>query len=286
MKNIGIIPNLLKDIELEMTKQVVAWLHAHHVEIYVAEHIGELLEESCHIVEEKDLFENCDVIIAIGGDGTILNVAQKACVTHTPIVGINLGRMGFLADVESAEMEIRLSKLIAGEYTIENRMMLSVKIIGPSGDVQYFHALNDISVTRGNSSRITEFELEVNEKFVDFYAADGIVVATPTGSTGYSLSAGGPIVSPTAQTIILTPICPHTIYSRSIIVSDTDKIKIKTYNHNGTQLELAADGQTKVYITPGHSIEIEKADYMTQLIKLSEYDFFEILRKKIVERRK
>ncbi len=288
MKKIGIIPNLLKDEGLKMTKEVIGWLIKYEFEIVVAEHIGEMLGDAfaTHLlaIEEKQLYPYCEAIIAIGGDGTILSVAQRACHTQTPIIGINLGRLGFLADIESTDKECLIEKLLNDSYTLEERMMLAIKVIEPSGETQYFQALNDVSITRSNFSRITEFEVRVNDQFVDFYAADGILVATPTGSTAYNLSAGGPIVSPGANVMILTPICPHTIASRSIIVSDTDHICLKTYNHNGTQLELAVDGQTKVVITPKHKIEIEKAVYTTKLIKLWQQDFFDILRKKIVER--
>ena len=288
MKKIGIMPNLLKDEALCMTKEVIEWLEKYAFEIVVAKSLGEVLGESLtskfEVLEEKQLFRVCDAIIAIGGDGTILSVAQRACHTQIPIIGINLGRLGFLADIESTDMQRLMDKLLDTSYTIEERMMLAIKVIEPSGETHYFEALNDVSITRSNFSRITEFEVQVNNQFVDFYAADGLLVATPTGSTAYNLSAGGPIVSPSAKVMILTPVCPHTIASRPIVVADTDHILVKTYNHNGTQLELAVDGQTKGFITPRHKIEIEKAAYTTKLIKLQQQDFFDILRKKIVER--
>lgn len=285
MKKIGIIPNLLKDSELTMTKQVVRWLSENGFTVYVTHHIGVQLDITCQHVEEEELYTLCEAIVAIGGDGTILGIAQKACGYEIPIIGINLGRLGFLADIEQSRVEELLGKLLVDDYEIEERMMLMVKIIEPSGETLRFYALNDISVTRGSCSRITEFEMFINDAYLDIYAADGVVVATPTGSTGYNLSAGGPIVSPSAKNIIVTPICPHTIYSRTIVVSDTDKVRIKTHNSLGNTLELGVDGQTKAYITPYHQIEIEKAPFTTKLIKLSEHDFFEILRKKIVERR-
>lgn len=285
MKKIGVIPNLLKDNGLIITNQVVSWLKEKGLEVYVTPHIGAQLNVVCHHVEEEELYSTSEVVVAIGGDGTILGIAQKACYYNRPILGINLGRLGFLADVERTRIEELFEKLLKGEYTIEERMMLMVKIIDPSGEVSRFYGLNDISVTRGSCSRITEYEMFINNAYLDIYAADGVVVATPTGSTGYNLSAGGPIVSPLAKNIIVTPICPHTIYSRTMVVADTDKVRIKTHNYLGTTLELAVDGQTKSYVTPLHEIEIEKAPFTTKLIKLSGYDFFEILRKKIVERR-
>lgn len=286
MKRIGVIPNLLKDIELETTKQIVHWLLAHEVEVYMSSHLEALSGDKVHFVEEKDIYTSCEGIIAIGGDGTILSIAGKACKHNIPIMGINLGRLGFLADIEMSEVDELLPKLINNTYKIDERMMLMVKISTPSGETYKFQALNDIYVARGSSSRISEFEIKVNDQFLDVYPADGIIFATPTGSTAYNLSAGGPIVTPTASQIMITPICPHSIYSRAVIVADTDCIQVQTNNYDGTILELVVDGQMKMNITPMHSIEIQKAPYTTKLIKVSDLHFFEILRKKIVERRK
>lgn len=286
MKHIGIVPNLLKDKDLETTQVVVNWLIKHQFEVYLTHHIGSLLDKRVHMFDEEQLYEKCDAIIAIGGDGTILSVAQKACLYEVPIIGINLGRLGFLADVETSEVEQFLPRLLTKEYTIEERMMLSIRVIDPSGECHKFYALNDAYVARGSSSRISEFEIKVNEQFLDLYPADGIIIATPTGSTAYNLSAGGPIVAPSVSQMMITPICPHSIYSRAVILADTDRIEIKTNNYDGTTLELVIDGQMKMNITPMHFIEIEKAPYTTKLIKLSDLHFFEILRNKIVERRK
>lgn len=286
MKHIGIIPNLLKDKDLETTKVVISWLLGHDFNVYMTHHIGSLLDESIQTLEEEHLYETCEVLITIGGDGTILSVAQKACLYDKPIIGINLGRLGFLADVEMSEIDQFLPKLLIDDYTIEERMMLMIKVIDPSGEAHKFYALNDAYVARGSSSRISEFEIKVNEHFLDLYPADGIIIATPTGSTAYNLSAGGPIVAPSTSQIMITPICPHSIYSRAVIVADTDAVQIKTNNYDGTTLELVVDGQMKMNITPMHFIEVRKAPYTTKLIKLSDLHFFEILRKKIVERRK
>lgn len=285
MKNIGVIPNLLKDSELSMTKIVVDWLQEHQFNVALTSHIATLLQDDLQGVDETQLYQSCDAIIAIGGDGTILGVAQKASVYNVPIIGVNLGRLGFLADIDATSVIPLLEKILKEEYTIEERMMLKLKVIDPKGEESIFYALNDVNITRGSYSRITEFEIKVNDNLLDIYPADGIIVATPTGSTAYSLSAGGPIIMPHTQNILITPICPHTIYSRSVIVSDKDYITIHTNNYDGTQMELGVDGQMKMVINPNHFIHIEKASYTTKLIKLSELHFFDILRKKLVERR-
>ncbi|MGL6175349.1 MAG: NAD(+)/NADH kinase [Cellulosilyticaceae bacterium] len=284
MRKIGVMPNLLKDVDLTTTKRVVSWLQDKGFYVYVTAHIASKLDLTSSWTEQE-IYSGCEAIIAIGGDGTILDVAQKSFSYNIPILGINLGRLGFLADVETSDVEVLLEKLLDSPIKIEERMMLRARVVEPTGQEHYFYALNDINITRGSGSRITEFEIRVNEHLLDVYPADGIIIATPTGSTAYNLSAGGPIVIPYADNIIITPVCPHTIYSRAMIVAGEDKINLRTYNYDNPQMELTADGQTKMNITPAHIIEIDKSPYKAKLIKLSELNFFDILRKKIVERR-
>ena len=202
-----------------------------------------------------------------------------------PILGINLGRLGFLADIEPYEIEEALERLILKQYKIEERMMLRATIIGANGEKNVFHALNDVNVTRGSFSRLVEFEICVNEELSDIYPADGVIVATPTGSTAYNLSAGGPIVVPQASTYIVTPICPHTIYSKSVILCDLDKVRIKTLEET-KDMALSLDGKLKMYLTSQDEVHIERSPYVAKLIKISDRKFFEIIREKIVERRR
>jgi len=286
MKHVGIIPNLLKDIDLEITRTIAAWLVKENFSVYAADHIVKQVDIIPFSVDEEEIYKLCDIVIAIGGDGTILSVAEKACLVDVPIVGVNLGRLGFLADIEPFDIEPCLKKLLKEDYHIQERMMLKAKIIDPNGQEHIFHALNDVNITRGSFPRIAEFEILINGEFGDVYPADGIIVSSPTGSTAYNLSAGGPIVVPHAKAYIVTPICPHTIYSRSIIVAAEDIIQIKICNDGHINMELSVDGKVKMHLTPNHFIQIEKSSYVTRLVKLSELKFFEILRKKIVERRR
>lgn len=283
---VGIIPNNIKDKDLELTRRIMTWFKQKGQVVYTLEEIAHALG-GAHIkgVEEKALYEKCDYLIAIGGDGTILSVAEKTCRKDIPLVGVNLGHLGFLADIEPQDIEDSLDKLVKGQYVIEKRMMLRAKVMSPDGVTKVFHALNDINVTRGSFSRIAEFEIRMANELIDIYPADGIIVSTPTGSTAYNLSAGGPILVPHAENYIITPICPHTIYSKSIILSQKDKIQISSLEED-KNMALSIDGQFKMYLTPAHIVEVEKSPYVTKLIKLSERKFFDILREKIVERRK
>lgn len=288
MKKIGVIPNRLKDKDLKTTSTIIECLEKQGFEVYITPHIGKILnKDKKYRVEEEQLYHLCDIVIAIGGDGTFLSVANKASKADVPIIGVNLGRLGFLVDIEPNEIKHAVDKLLKGDYVIEKRMMLQARIIEPNGAEHIFYALNDISLTRGSFSRISEFEIYVEGNLCDVYPADGVVVATPTGSTAYNLSAGGPIVVPHANAYLVTPICPHTIYSRSILLSEQDHMTIRTCSDViGSLMELSVDGKMKIRLTPEHLVEIEKAPYVTKIIKLSELGFFEILRKKIVERRR
>ena len=163
--------------------------------------------------------------------------------------------------------------------------MLRATIITPEGETHVYHALNDINVTRGNFARLVEFEIRINNELCDIYPADGMIISSPTGSTAYNLSAGGPILVPHANTYVVTPICPHTLYAKSIMLSDQDTIQITTLEE-AKDMALSIDGRLKMYLTPQHVVHVEKAPQVTKLMKLSERKFFDILREKIVERRR
>lgn len=285
MKHIGIIPNLFKDKDLEVTLKITNWFNQQGIKPYIADKIAHQIEGETVAVREEELYELCDGLIVIGGDGTILGVAEAASIRDIPILGINLGRLGFLADIEPYEIEQALERLISKQYEIEERMMLRATIIGTDGNKNVFHALNDVNVTRGSFSRLVEFEICVNDELSDIYPADGVIVATPTGSTAYNLSAGGPIMVPQASAYVVTPICPHTIYSKSVILCDKDKVRIKTLEET-KDMALSLDGKLKMYLTSQDEVYIERSPYVAKLIKISDRKFFEILREKIVERRR
>lgn len=285
MKHIGIIPNLYKDKDLKITLQITTWLNQRGIKPYMADHIAQQVEGQMIGVPEEELYKLCQGLIVIGGDGTILGVAEAASMRNIPILGINLGRLGFLADIEPYEIEEALEKLISKQYQIEERMMLRATITSADGHQSIFHALNDVNVTRGSFARLVEFEICVNDELSDIYPADGVIVATPTGSTAYNLSAGGPIMVPQASAYVVTPICPHTIYSKSVILCDQDRVRIKTLEET-KDMALSLDGKLKMYLTSEDEVHIERSPYVAQLIKISDRKFFEILREKIVERRR
>ncbi|ONI44373.1 hypothetical protein AN641_07360 [Candidatus Epulonipiscioides gigas] len=265
MLKIGIITNLDKDKGLKVTSQVIDVLTKENIEV--------ILESEC-----ENIYKFSDILITIGGDGTILRVAQEAIIYNIPILGINLGRLGFLADIEALEIDKLITKKNILQAKIEERMMLNTIV---SNKYRYL-SLNETSLIRSFSSRITEFEISINNKIFDIYPADGILISTPTGSTAYNMSAGGPIVIPTSTNIILTPICPHTIYSRSIVLTEEDVISIKLLGQE--ELSLCIDGVVRMPINKNNTIQISKSHQKIKLLKLSNRDFFEIFSKKIFKK--
>lgn len=229
---------------------------------------------------EKDI----DCIIVLGGDGTLLQAVTNLAEKNIPFLGINLGTLGFLAEVNKSGIEDALDKLIHGDYDIEKRMMLSGKSYGKQGVKDTARALNDIVITRKGSLQIIDFNIYVNGEFLHCYHADGVIVSTPTGSTGYSLSAGGPIVEPKADLIVLTPICPHSMQNRSIILSAKDMITVEIENgRDGEMQEVEAifDGCHKAPLCTGEKIEVQKSEKTTGIVKLSQMSFLEVLHRKM-----
>lgn len=225
-----------------------------------------------------------ECIIVLGGDGTLLQAAADLADIDIPFLGINLGTLGFLAEVNVSETEAALDRLIQNKYEIEKRMMLCG--IGPlnTSRQEEARALNDIVITRNGSLQIINFNIYVNGQFLHRYHADGVIVATPTGSTGYSLSAGGPIVEPRANLILVSPICPHSMQSRSIVLSSEDTVMIEIEagrEESSREVEVIFDGSHKIPLRAGDRVEIRKSRKTTGIIKLSQMSFLEALHKKM-----
>lgn len=227
---------------------------------------------------------NTQCVLVLGGDGTFIQVATPISKMNIPMLGINLGNMGFLAEVEKDNIENALEKLISGDYSIEGRMMLGGATVKDEKMLDKRTALNDIVLTRGRDICIISYEIYVNGKFLGEFDADGIVVSTPTGSTGYSMSAGGPIVEPDSELILITPVSAHTLNSRSIVLSPDDSIRIimksRREEHRQSGL-ISFDGARPQEIKSGDYVDIERADIITKVIKINKESFLEILSRKI-----
>lgn len=227
-----------------------------------------------------------DCMIVLGGDGTVLQAARETKRLHIPIIGVNLGTLGYMTEIEPEGLEESLDRLIAGDYQQESRMMLNGKAFLAEGRTEEGWALNDIVISRSGSLQIIKFIIYVNGQFLHDYDADGVIVTTPTGSTGYNLSAGGPLVEPKARLIMVTPICPHTLNQRSIILSPEDVIEIEIPQGREGRvqiLEANFDGSHVIPLRTGDRIRIVKSEKSTEFIQLNRVSFLEVLHKKMAD---
>lgn len=278
MKKFVLITNKQKDADLSVTHRVVSHLEKHGAICHVLADLGSEYEEI------PNLAPDTECIIVIGGDGTILQTARVVAEKKIPIIGINKGTLGFLADVEVANVEEALDRLLADDYIVGERMMLRGDIYHEGEIIRSGLALNDLVITRSGISRMIECKIKVNGMPMDTYRGDGLIISTPTGSTGYNLSAGGPVVSPKADIMLVTPICSHSMGARSHVLVPNDDICIEIGRLRKTQEEEAIatfDGQTGVELMPGDRIRVAPASEKVYLLKMKENNFYDILRNKL-----
>lgn len=281
MKNFHIITNETKDKDLVVTQKLQEIIAEKggisQVVLFDVKSNGRCLTEEAFLAE-------ADCALVLGGDGTLLRVAREAAKKGIPVMGINLGTLGFLAEVEINRMDEAITKLMAGDYMTEERMMLEGSVFHEGITKGFSSALNDITINRSGSLQIIRFSIYVNHKFLCKMNADGIILSTPTGSTGYNMSAGGPIAAPDAQLLILTPICAHTLNARSIILRSEDVVEIVIdHGRDGSKLTVEAsfDANEKTTMETGDSIRISKSDRTTTIVKLDERSFIEALHRKM-----
>jgi NAD+ kinase len=277
---IGIIAKNNIEEPFEITKKLSNWLKERGVEVYVEKELGKKIHHP-NSIDRTDIPELVDVILVFGGDGTFLGVAREACKYGTPILGINLGGLGFLTEVTVEELYPMMERIIDGDYEVEDRQMLITSIRRGKKNIGTYEVLNDVVINKGALARIIDLAIYIEDSHVTTYKADGIILATPTGSTAYSLSAGGPIVHPGIPVTIITPICPHTLTNRPLVVSSKMKVEIKvTTQEPDTYLTL--DGQIGLRLKTGDLIEVKRTDTSVKLIKSPFRDFFSILKTKLM----
>ena len=275
MKTFYIIANTEKAESLRLSEEVADYLTSRGKRCVIRS------QEQPHARLQEEEVEG---ILVFGGDGTLLRAARELANRRIPFLGINMGHLGYLAEIEEQNVPAALEKLIADEYTIEERMMLLGSVYAGGRCIEQDVALNDIVLNRFGSLRVVDYEVYVNDQYLNSFTADGIIVSTPTGSTGYSLSAGGPIISPTASMLMLTPICPHTLNSRSIVFSSRDRIRIRIGEGRRSGIDEACvtfDGDTCVQMQTGDYVEIEKSTEVTRIMKINQVSFLEVLRNKL-----
>ena len=271
----GILPNLDKRGVPDVMERMLSILIENNIQPYLPEQISYLGYES---IPEEEFYKKADVIITVGGDGTIIRYAKSAAKYGIPVLGINAGRLGFLANIEANQLSF-LSKLKTGEYETEKRMILDVKLVENGQEMANFTAVNDAVISSGFMSRLIDIQAYIDHEPIN-YRADGLIVSTPTGSTAYSMSAGGPIIDPAINNIIITPICSHSLSAKPIILSGDTTVKFKAFSMKKSDVYLLIDGRRSYNIKPFTEIYISKSKNNISLIKLTRRSFYKTLSEK------
>lgn len=278
MNNFFIIANKQKDINLEITEQI-----RHHISRLGA--VCNIYDQYDRDVSSIDIPEETQCILVIGGDGTILAAARMLVGSNIPLLGINLGTLGFLADVNLADLSKTLDLLLQDQYQVENRIMLTAEVYKQGKKTATYIALNDFNINRFGASRVIGLKVGINGSVIDRYRADGVIVCTPTGSTGYNLSAGGPIINPTCKNFVITPICPHSLTARSIVLAKEDIVTVEVEQIRSNIKEeaiISFDGREGLSLFPGDQVKIYKSQEVTPFIKATEVSFVQILKEKLL----
>ncbi len=284
---IALLPNLTRERSVPTTVEIIKYLKKFGIENKIKAEDKEAFfdtDEISYLPEEK-LLDWCDMIISIGGDGSLLYTGKKALKFSKPVLGVNAGNLAFLAGLESNELEL-LSKLKTGDYEVENRMTLDMSLYDGDNFIKKDTCINDVVLARGTILKMTDIEVKVSGKDYFTYRGDGLIISTPTGSTSYSLSAGGPVLDPTIEGILVTPICTHSLFSRTVVFSKDSRFEVKVSpKASNKELFLSLDGESTVNIGENHKIIIEKSDKNLKIVRLKQDEFFDVLHNKLLYRR-
>lgn len=266
-----------------VVKAVVDFLRKHDRRFLLNESAAQALKDpTAPIGDIQAIGEQCDLAIVIGGDGTILNAARSLCDYGLPLVGVNQGRIGFLADISPDQLPARLLEiLVQGNYLMEERFLLHASIVRDGESIAESHAFNDVILQKWNTARMIEMDVYINNQFVSSQRADGLIVATPTGSTAYALSGGGPVMHPTLDAMVLVPICPHTLSNRPIVVNGESRVTLVLNDCYYDHAQLSCDGQVNIALQEHDHIQLRKKEKSVRLIHPANHDHFQLLRNKL-----
>jgi len=277
IRAVGLVAKYQEPKAAEMVRWLVPWLEQRGKKVLVEDGVADSGGLSCH---KKEIASKADLIISLGGDGTLLNIAPLVERPDVPILGVNLGGLGFITEVSADELESVLAKTLEGDYAVEKRMTLKIRVQSKKGKPYEFRVLNDGVIAKGARSRIIDLETYIGQDFLCTYRADGLIISTPTGSTAYSLATGGPILEPTLGAIVLSPICPHTLTHRPIVIPSNAAIHV-TLRSFGDTVILSPDGQQGVSLNNGDKVEAQDYGMPVSLIKIPSRSYYEILRGKL-----
>lgn len=283
--NIAVVVNLDKKNAVECAKDIVKIFLENGAKVLM--NCGNSQYFKAFKIEyyntDTELFNNCDLAVTVGGDGTIIHTAKIAATAKKSLIGVNVGRLGFAADVEPEEID-KLTRLLTGDYGVQKRMLLDVTVKSESGKEENLLAVNDAIIARGELSRIIDLQVYLNSQKISAYRADGLLFSTPTGSTAYSLSAGGPIIEPEMECILMTPVCPHSLFSRSVLFDSQSEISVKTLISDDNKAVLTVDGQKSIELNPTDTVTIRKSNLYLNLLTLHKRNFYTKLNEKLKER--
>ena len=278
MKKIGIFCKQKPNIDPTIVSKLSKWLESKNCKVYLEPDTADLIGKNTSISKEE-VASSSDLLIVLGGDGTLLNVAGIAHPNKVPILGVNLGSLGFLTETTMGDFYPTLELVLDGKCEIENRMLLNAGVLRDGEKIEDF---NDIVINKGALARIVNLKVFVDDQYMTSYRADGLIIASPTGSTAYSLSAGGPIIHPSMRALVLSPICPFALTNRSIVIPDSSTIKVQltTRNEEG-DVRITLDGQTGYTMKSGDILEAKKAETPVKLVQAPGKDYYQLLRKKL-----
>lgn len=285
MKRIGIIAKRNKPEVVTIVKDLLEWLRLKKIEAYVEEEMGNLLSPSCFgpylsSVERKELPNHVEMMVVFGGDGTLLSVARQVWNRDIPILGVNLGGLGFLTETSLGELHDILERVIQGDFKTDERDVLNAAVIRKGERIVEFTVLNDAVINKGALARIIDLEISINGEYLTTFQSDGLIISTPTGSTAYNLSAGGPIVYPSLHTVVITPICPHTLTNRPIVIPNDVEVRALLESKQ-QEVILTLDGQQGFPLEFKDVVQVRKAEGRILLIKSPHRNYFELLREKL-----
>jgi len=285
MKRIGIIAKQNKPEAIPLARNLVEWLRTKKIEVYMEEGMAKqfhppLAGPHLNSIGREDIPKNVEMIIVLGGDGTLLSVARLVGDHDVPILGVNLGGLGFLTEITLEELYRVLAKVVQGDFVTDERVVLNASVIRRGERMAEFIVLNDAVINKGALARIIDLETTINGEYLTTFKSDGLILSTPTGSTAYNLSAGGPIVYPSLHCIIITPICPHTLTNRPIMIPDDVEIRA-TLKTKQQEVILTLDGQQGFTLEFEDVVEVKKAEGHIFLIKSPYRHYFEVLREKL-----
>lgn len=280
IKTIGLVLNTEKDNSLEVSKKLIELIKAKNLDYLLEKEGAKELNLNHKRASYETLRKKADLIIVFGGDGTFLHTSLNFIGTGIPLMGINLGRIGFLTEIETNELGKALDHIIADNFTVENRNTLKVCLERAGQEVQKKYAVNDVVINRAADGEMLKVDMHINKEFVNSYRGDGIIISTPTGSTAYSFSAGGPIINPQVKALLITPLCPHAVHVKPMVISDDEIIEIDVEGQKD-KMFLTTDGRDSIKIKQRDIVRVKSSEKEISLIKFPDRTFYTILRNKM-----